>query len=123
MELPKNFEFHGGVILISNIGFGGTNGKLVAHLLALKDRSYCIPIAETTENSLFKQICFMVLERDLMTALEVPLDAQQMLLEYIDDNQKQFHTLSLRTVVKLSKLYNLDAIDWKLMAEQSLMKA
>ena len=65
----------------------------------------------------------MVLERDLMTALEVPLDAQQMLLEYIDDNQKQFHTLSLRTVVKLSKLYNLDAIDWKLMAEQSLMKA
>lgn len=123
MELPKNFEFHGGVILISNIGFGGTNGKLVAHLLALKDRSYCIPIAETTENSLFKQICFMVLERNLMTALEVPLDAQKMLLEYIDDNQKKFHTLSLRTVVKLSKLYNLDPIDWRLMAEQSLMKA
>jgi hypothetical protein len=123
MELPKNFEFNGGVILISNIGFGGTNGKLVAHLLALKDRSYCIPIAESTENSLFKQICFMVLERDLMTALEVPQDAQQMLLEYIDDNQKHFHTLSLRTVVKISKLYNLDPVDWRLMAEQSLMKA
>jgi hypothetical protein len=123
MGLPKSFEFHGGVILISNIGFGGTNGKLVAHLLALKDRSYCIPIAESTENSLFKQICFMVLERGLMTSLEVPLEHQQMLLEYIEENQKHFHTLSLRTVVKLSKLFNLDPIDWRVMAEQTLMKA
>lgn len=123
MELPKSFEFHGGVILISNIGFGGTNGKLVAHLLALKDRSYCIPIAETTENSLFKQICFMVLERGLMTILEVPTEVQQMLLEYIENNQKHFHILSLRTVVKISKLYNLDPVEWRTMAEQSLMKA
>lgn len=123
MELPKSFEFNGGVILISNIGFGGTNGKLVAHLLALKDRSYCISIAETTENSLFKQVCFMVLERGLMTALEVPDDAQQMLLEYIEENQKQFHTVSLRTVVKLSKIYNMNPTDWRLMAEQSLIKA
>ena len=65
----------------------------------------------------------MVLERGLMTALEVPEDAQQMLLEYIDDNQKYFHTLSLRTVVKISKLYNLDSTGWRLMAEQTLMKA
>ena len=55
--------------------------------------------------------------------LEVPPEDQQMLLEYIDDNQKKFHTLSLRTVVKLSKLYNLDPVDWKTMAELSLMKA
>lgn len=122
MQLPKNFEFQGGVILISNIGFGGTNGKLVAHLLALKDRSYCIPIAETTENSLFKQVCFMVLERGLMTALEVPDDAQQMLLEYIETNQRQLHTVSLRTVVKLAKIYKIDPVEWRSMAEQSLLK-
>jgi hypothetical protein len=122
MELPKSFEFHGGIILISNIGFGGTNGKLVAHLLALKDRSFCIPIAESGDNSLFKQVCFMVLERGLMTNLGVPPEHQMMLLEYIDENQKNLNTMSLRTVVKLANVFRMDPIDWRTMADQGLLK-
>jgi hypothetical protein len=123
MGLPKNFEFNGSVILISNIGFGGGNGKLVAHLSALKDRSYCSHIAETGEDSLFKQVCFMVLERNLFSSLGIPEQHQMMLLEYIDENKKRLNTVSLRTVVKLSTIFTIDPKNWRTMANQGLLKA
>ena len=46
MGLPQSFDFEGGVILITNVGFGGSHHKMMSHLTALKDRSFCIPIAE-----------------------------------------------------------------------------
>jgi hypothetical protein len=122
MGVPKSFEYNGSVVLISNLGFGGGNGKLVAHLAALKDRSYCAHIAETGDDSLFKQVCFMVLERNLFTELGVPEENQMMLLEYIDVNKKRLNTVSLRTVVKLSNIFRMNPKDWRTMANQGLLK-
>ena len=123
MGLPDNFIFNGGVILISNVGFGGGTSKLVAHLTALKDRSYCVPIADSGQDSLFKQICYMVLKRNLMTDLKVPKKDQMMLLEFIDKNKDQLNTVSLRTVVKLVEIYNIDKSNWEEMASVGLLKA
>ena len=123
MNLPDNFTFNGGVILISNLGFGGGVSRTVSHLSALKDRSFCVPVADTSDNGLFKQICFMVLERGLMTDLGVPQNDQPMLLEYIDEKKDDFNTLSLRTVVKLAQIFKTDPINWRLMASQGLLKA
>jgi len=123
MGLPDNFMYNGGVILISNIGFGGGSGKLVTHLTALKDRSFCVPVADTGDDGLFKQICFMVLERGLMTDLGVPLNDQAMLLEYIDEKKDDFNTVSLRTVVKLANIFKIDPVNWRVMANQGLLKA
>lgn len=122
MGVPKSFEYNGSVILISNIGFGGGNNKLVAHLAALKDRSYCSHIAESGDDSLFKQVCFMVLERGLFTSLGVPEEHQMMLLEYIDENKKRLNTVSLRTVVKLSNIFKMNPKDWRTMANQGMLK-
>jgi hypothetical protein len=123
MGVPKNFQYNGGVVLISNLGFGGGNGKLVTHLTALKDRSFCSYIADSSEDSLFKQVCFMVLERNLFGNLGVPEEHQLMLLEYIDENKKRLNTVSLRTVVKLSQIFRMNPQNWKVMANQGLMKA
>ena len=122
MELPDNFTFIGGVILISNVGFGGGSGKLVTHLTALKDRSYCVPVADSGEDSTFKQICYMVLERNLMTDLGVPANDQIMLLEFIDDNKDKLNTVSLRTVVKLVEMYKNTPAIWREMASVGLLK-
>lgn len=122
MGVPKSFEFNGSVVLISNLGFGGGNGKLVAHLTALKDRSYCSHIAEAGDDSLFKQVCFMVLERNIFTNLGVPEEYQMMLLEYIDENKKRLNTVSLRTVVKLANIFRMNRTNWKTMANQGLLK-
>jgi hypothetical protein len=123
MGIPDNFIFNGGVILISNVGFGGGTSKLVSHLTALKDRSYCVPVADSGDDSLFKQICYMVLERGLMTDLGVNPNDQMMLLEYIDQNKDEMNTVSLRTVVKLVEIFNIDPVNWKDMASVGLLKA
>jgi hypothetical protein len=122
MGLPDNFTFNGGVILISNIGFGGGAGKLVTHLTALKDRSFCVPVADSGEDSLFKQVCYMVLERGLMTDLGVASNDQMMLLDYIDKNKGELNTVSLRTVAKLVDIFKIDPINWETMASQGLLK-
>jgi hypothetical protein len=122
MDLPDNFTFNGGVILISNVGFGGGSGKLVTHLTALKDRSYCVPVADSGEDSTFKQICYMVLERNLMTDLGVPANDQLMLLEFIDHNKDRLNTVSLRTVVKLVEMYKNTPAIWREMASVGLLK-
>jgi hypothetical protein len=122
MGLPENFTFNGGVILISNVGFGGGNSKLVTHLTALKDRSFCVPVADSGDDSTFKQICYMVLERNLMTDLKVPQQDQAMLLEFIDENKDKFNTVSLRTVVKLVEIYTNTPTHWREMASVGLLK-
>jgi hypothetical protein len=123
MGLPETFTFNGGVILISNVGFGGGSSKLVTHLTALKDRSYCVPVADSGDDSTFKQICYMVLERNLMTDLGVPQQDQMMLLEFIDENKDKLNTVSLRTVVKLAEMYTKTPAVWREMASVGLLKA
>jgi hypothetical protein len=123
MGLPESFTFNGGVILISNVGFGGGSSKLVTHLRALKDRSFCVPVADSGEDSTFKQICYMVLERNLMTDLGVPQHDQDMLLEFIDVNKDKLNTVSLRTVVKLVEIYKNNNPIWREMASVGLLQA
>ena len=65
----------------------------------------------------------MVLERGLMTDLGVPLNDQAMLLEYIDEKKDDFNTVSLRTVVKLANIFKIDPVNWRIMANQGLLKA
>lgn len=122
MELPQSFEFYGGVILISNIGFGGGSNKLVAHLNALKDRSFCIPVSDSGEDSAFKQVCYMVLKRGMLNSLGVDSKDQIMLLDYMNENKKRLNTISLRTVVKLAEIYKMDPKKWRAMANQGLLK-
>lgn len=122
MGLPESFNFNGGVILISNVGFGGGSSKLVSHLMALKDRSYCVPVADSGEDSTFKQICYMVLERNLMTDLGVPHKDQAMLLEFIDEHKDRLNTVSLRTVVKLVEMFTNTPTIWREMASVGLLK-
>lgn len=122
MGLPDNFIFNGGVILISNVGFGGGTSRLVTHLTALKDRSYCVPVADSGQDGLFKQICYMVLKRNLMTDMGIDLKDQMMLLEYIDEHQGEMNTISLRTVVKLVEIFKIDPLNWRDMANVGLLK-
>ena len=65
----------------------------------------------------------MVLKRNLMTELKVPKKDQMMLLEFIDKHKDQLNTVSLRTVVKLVEIFNIDKTNWEEMATVGLLKA
>ena len=120
--IPSSFEFKGSVILISNIGFDGhTRGNLSAHLDALKDRSYKIIVADSSKQSCFKQVCFMVTKKDLLHSFNLSKKQQYLLLEYIEANLEYLNKVSLRTAVKLAQLMSINPDDWRNMADSGLL--
>jgi hypothetical protein len=123
MGLPTSFEFKGSVVLISNVGFGGSAHKLMAHLGALKDRSYCIPIADNGEDSKFKQVAYMVLKKKMLKDFHLNTNVEATLLDYIAKNRNKLYTVSLRTVIKLAEIYSMNPRNWRAMADQGLLKA
>ena len=121
-NIPDSFEFKGSVILISNIGFDGhTKSNLSAHLDALKDRSYKIVVADSSKESCFKQVCFMVCKKDLLRSFNLSKEQEFSLLEYIKTNLEKLDKVSLRTAVKLAQLIVINADDWQSMADSGLL--
>ena len=122
MGVPSSFEFSGGVILISNIGFDKADKNTGAHLNALKDRSYSISISDRTNESLFRQVCFMVLKRDLLKQFNFNDAKKDEILKFIEENLACMHTVSLRVAFKLAMLMEVDQNNWQIMAKDGLLK-
>ncbi len=120
--IPDSFQFKGSVILISNIGFDGhTKSNLSAHLDALKDRSYKIVVADSSKESCFKQVCFMVCKKNLLRSFNLSKEQQFALLGYIETNLEKLDKVSLRTAVKLAQLIVINVEDWQSMADSGLL--
>lgn len=120
--IPDNFEFKGKVILISNIGFSvSRKNSISAHLEALKDRSFNIVVADNTKESCFKQVCFMVLKKDMLHAFNLQSSQQVELLDYLRDHITVIDKISLRTAIKLAQLMTISPINWRDMADTGLL--
>lgn len=113
LGLPTRFNFNGSVILITNVGFGGAVTKQLAHLNALKDRSFCIPIADGGSQSAYKQIAYMVYRHDILKNYKLSDEVKIELLEYINSNLDNLYTVSLRTIIKLAEVYRLNPKTWQ----------
>ena len=123
MGLPQQFVFKGAVILITNIGFGGSRVKMQSHLTALKDRSYVVPITDSgCESENFKQICFMVKKQNLLKKYKMQDKDIDILLTYLENNLDDLYTISLRTMIKLAELYQVEPKQWKELAFTALTK-
>ncbi len=121
MNVPTQFEFNGGVILISNIGFGDSKKKMNAHLNALKDRSFSVQIAGRTNESLFRQVCFMVLKRNMLIDSEITTEQKYEILDYMKENMDRLTTISLRAVIKLAMLVKIDPANWRALANGGMI--
>ncbi len=120
--IPDSFEFKGKVILISNIGFFvAKKNSISAHLEALKDRSYNIVIADNTKESCFKQVCFMVLNKDMLHAFKLQFEMKVALLDYLKDHISVIDKISLRTAIKLAQLIAIFPSSWRDMADTGLL--
>lgn len=121
LGVPNSFEFNGGVILISNIGFEKSKSQSGAHLNALKDRGFSISISDRSSDSLFRQVCFMVLKKDLLKQFNLTADQKWELLKFIEDNLAGMHTVSLRVAFKLAMLMTIEQDNWKTLAIDGLV--
>ena len=124
LSLPQNFKFNGGVILITNVGFGlnhSKRGKAGVHLAALIDRSYNIAIGDDSPAMAFKQVAYMVKEKNMLKKYGFTKAQQDMLLDYVGDNILDIPNLSLRTMIKLADIYSLAPNRWRNKANVALL--
>lgn len=124
MGLPNRFEFKGAVILITNVGFDTANkkaNKLTVHLNALKDRAFVVHIADRGLDSQFQQLCYMVVKHNVFAQFRFDSVVADRLLDYVRDNLKQLHTVSIRTLIKLGGIYEADPKNWRALADQGLL--
>jgi len=122
LGLPTRFDFNGSVILITNVGFGGAVTKQLAHLNALKDRSFCIPVADGGSQSSYKQIAYMVYKHDILKDYNFTTEVKLELLEYINCNLDNLYTVSLRTIIKLAEVYRLNPTGWRDDADAAFLR-
>ena len=121
--IPDSFEFKGKVILISNIGFSFVRkNSISAHLDALKDRSFNIVVADNTKESCFKQVCFMVLKKDMLNTFNLKYEQHVELLDYLKEHITDIEKISLRTAIKLAQLMSISPTKWRDMADSGLLK-
>lgn len=122
LNIPTSFKFEGSVILISNIRARNAGDKaLNSHLNALKDRSYSISIADSTKESQFKQVCYMVVKRGLLSRFNLDQSQELEILKYIENNLNRLDRISLRTAVKLAQLIEIDANNWHHLADNGIL--
>jgi hypothetical protein len=120
--IPNSFEFKGKVILISNIGFSvSRKNSISAHLDALKDRSYNIVVADNTKESCYKQVCFMVLKKNMLNTFNLKYEQHIELLDYLKEHIIAIDKISLRTAIKLAQLIAICPANWRDMADTGLL--
>jgi len=106
--------------MISNIR-ERSEKKVAAHLQALKDRAFSITVADSTRESQFRQVCFMVLKRGLLKQFALTPEQELEVLSYINANLNNLERVSLRTAVKLAQLIKIDPQGWRIMAGSGVL--
>jgi hypothetical protein len=119
--VPDQFRFEGSAIFITNLKFNKFRGKLRDHLEALESRCHYIDLTIDTDRE--KMLRIRQLTNDGMLADYNFTDAQkEEIINYVDENRKRVHELSLRTVLKVSDLVRAFPNSWRDMAEVTVMR-
>ena len=121
-DTPSSFPYNGSVVIITNAAALQVSNKLKPHMNALQDRCSRIVISDGNEDTLFKQICFMVYNRNVLTSKNIPPSVQEEMLQYIDQTKRRFRSLSLRTLDRMVNYYQADPTTWKDMSNLGLLK-
>jgi hypothetical protein len=124
-RIPRQFEFEGAVIFITNYDFDyliEKGNKLSPHLNAMVSRSLYLDLAMKSQRDYvirIKQVVGTGMLRDAgMSASE-----EKMILDFIDKNADRLRELSLRMVVKLANIYRIDPKTFDATARMTCFKS
>ena len=121
--VPNSFEFKGGAIFITNIKFDNVKSKkLRDHLEALESRCHYLDLTIDTEREKMLRIRQVVRDCGMLDDYEFDDVAKDVLLDFIDTNQRKLRELSLRTVLKIADLKKSMPGNWRSVAEVTCMR-
>ena len=105
-DLPSSFQFHGGVVFISNHTLGTLDQ-------AIRTRALCVDLSMTADQKM-ERMEQIVASGDFLA--EAPDEHKADALAAIKENLALVRNLSLRTLVQVTKVRSTDRRDWKRLA-------
>ena len=106
-DLPRSFQFNGGVIFISNLSLSTLNQ-------ALRSRSLCVDLSMTLEQKIERMGTLVAMDSFLP---EISMSFKKDALALIDKNKKTASEISLRTLIKICKIRSGGAKNWAKLGE------
>jgi len=120
--MPNSFEFHGGVIFITNIKFDNVKSKkLQDHLQALQSRCHYLDLTiDSMRDRMLRirQIC----RAGMLDKYAMGAEAEEELIQFIFRNKHKLREISLRMVLKIADLWKMSPDRYQHLAEQTCMK-
>jgi hypothetical protein len=120
--IPDRFEFKGGAIFITNLKFENVRSKkLQEHLAALESRCHYIDLRMDTDREKVLRIK-QIVKDGMLDSYELPVEAKDEVVDFIEENRATMRELSLRTVLKVADLRKSFPANWQNMAKVTVMK-
>ena len=120
--MPNSFEFHGGVIFITNIKFDNVRSKkLQDHLSALQSRCHYLDLTiDSMRDRMLRirQIC----RQGMLSRYQMAADEEEGLIQFVFANKHRLREISLRMVLKIADLWKMSPDRYQQLAEQTCMR-
>jgi len=121
--VPNSFDFHAGIIFITNVKFDNVKSKkLRDHLEALQSRCHYLDLTiDSMRDRMLriKQIC----REGLLSKYGMDKTVEDQLVEFIFANRNRLREVSLRMVLKIADLWRMAPDRYQQLAEQTCMRA
>lgn len=117
-RIPKQFEFNGTVIFITNYDFDmmiDRGHKLAPHLQALVSRSHYIDLTLKTARDYIIRIK-QVINNGLLDNKGLNKQEQKDCIDFIENNKEKLRELSLRIALKIAAIRKSNKPNWKSIA-------
>ena len=120
--MPNSFEFHGGVIFITNIKFDNVKSKkLQDHLQALQSRCHYLDLTIDSMRDRMLRIR-QIVGTGMLEKYAMGKQEEDRLVQFIFDNKHKLREISLRMVLKIADLWKMSPDRYQHLAEQTCMR-
>ena len=114
--VPTSFEFNGGVVIATNVGYDNQNPRMLKKLSALDTRGYQSILARPTIDDEMAMVCYMVYVKGMLHNRNLSTHEVTMLLDWVNDN-KEAKAVNLRALDTLCNIYTADKQNWQARAQ------
>jgi len=120
--IPDRFEFAGGVIFITNVNFENVRSKKIQdHLAALMSRCHYIDLGMDSIEDKFLRINQIV--RDgMLKEYGFSKEFEKEIINFMIKHSARLREVSLRMVLKIADLAQMDFDNWKEISESTCMR-
>lgn len=122
--IPRQFEFNGTIIFISNIDFDAQiekGNKLAPHMQAMISRSHYIDLAMKTRRDYMIRIK-QVVRQGLLSSRGLNDIESAQVMNFVEKNQDSLRELSLRIAIKVADLRRSKPDNWEKIAKITCCK-